>query len=71
MKKNSLWSNNMWKVDDEVGCHNCGWYWNSDGIGCHAPGKRFTSGYCDYFEQNHKLVIDSQSEYEAYVEIWN
>ena len=54
MKKNSLWNDGMWKVDEEVGCHNCWWHWDNR---CHANGKRFDKGYCNAFEVKENDVL--------------
>lgn len=64
-----LWIDDMWAVDDDVGCHCCYQYYNGK---CNASGQRFDRGYCEIFIHkdvyNHKPEHD---EYEEYMNTWN
>lgn len=68
-KRDKLWINDMWEVDEDMGCHCCYQYYNGK---CNAPGGRFDRGYCEVFIHrdvyNHKPEHD---EYEEYMNNWN
>ena len=65
----SLWINDIWTVDEEVNCHNCYFYWDNR---CHAYGKRFENGYCNFYDKKKEQIIkDAQDEYNRYMIEWN
>ena len=72
-KREKMWNDGMWKLDDDYGCHCCYWWYTGvNGECCNASGKRFEGKFCKQFEprlEDHKP--DSQQKYESYMDEWN
>jgi len=69
MKREKLWNDGIWKVDESLGCHCCYNYWNDR---CHASGKRFKQGYCNSFQKkSRENYLTAQERYDNYMKMWN
>lgn len=67
-KKEKLWVNGMYRLDDDMGCHCCYHYYQNK---CNTYGKRFDGGYCTKFIHKNSYNKPKVDKYELYMSTWN